>query len=441
MLQLRSVIDEIRGASALNVLGKVSAVRGQTVTAKLPSAAIGDLCYIECGLKKSAVRAEVISLNEHEVTLACFDHTDGLSSGAEVRNTRRPLELLLQADPRGSILNALGEPLEGPARDHTLNCGTYSLPLRRNAPAALSRKPIDAALQTGIRAIDTCCTLGYGQRVGLFASAGLGKSTLLGMLTRNAAVDVTVIALVGERGREVNEFLEESLGVEGRKRAVVIVATSDEPSIRRTLAPLTATAIAEHYRAQGKRVLLLIDSLTRYARALREVTLAAGELPVRQGYTPSVYTELPRLLERAGNDHYGSISAIYTVLTETHGELDPLGDEIKSILDGHLVLTSEMVQQGIRPAIDLTQSLSRLMTKFVTPQEMQQRSLVAQIFARLRRERDILLLGGTPDKALQAMLTIEPQLRRFLSQSISEVVDPVESLTELQKILKQYGEM
>jgi type III secretion protein N (ATPase) len=282
-----------------------------------------------------------------------------------------------------------------------------------------------------------------GQRIGLFAPAGVGKSTLLGLLARNAAVDRVVIALVGERGREVQEFLEESLGPEGRARSVVVVSTSDESSLRRFAAAQTATAIAESYRAAGKRVLLLVDSLTRASRALREIGLAAGELPVRQGYTPSVFTELPRLLERPGLTKSGSITALYTVLTASEQESDPLAEEIKSILDGHLILSEQVAQSGVRPALDIVRSISRLSNQIWESSERgaEQRRAVercVQIVAQVRRERDLLLLGGTPDRALQAAITADAAIRALLNQRKESAPCSASDLESLISISEKY---
>jgi FliI/YscN family ATPase len=289
-----------------------------------------------------------------------------------------------------------------------------------------------------VRAIDTFCPIGYGQRLGIFAGAGVGKSTLLGMIARHADVDVCVIALVGERGREVQEFIHECLGEEGLARSVVVVATSDESPLRRLIAPQTATSIAEYYRAQGLRVLLLVDSLTRTARAIREVELAAGEPPVRQGYTSGVYTELPRLLERAGNDDSGSITALYTVLTTGEQDSDPLADEIKSILDGHLVLSQQVQLEGIRPAIDVLRSVSRLREKLQSEEVRVCMENLLTVLGRLRRDRDIVLLGGSPDPALRTALRIEPELKRFLSQRPKDHTTSKELHLMLEELSKHY---
>lgn len=410
--------------NVIKMSGIVTAVQGAVVQARIPSVAIGDLCEITTR-NDSVIPAQVIAFREDTVTLAPFDSTDGISPGAHVQTTGAVPSIPVSNSMIGQVVDALGKPLNfdthvlsSPA---TLRGSGRSL--SSAAPNPLARKDIDQVFLTGVTAIDCLCTLGRGQRVGLFAGAGVGKSTLLGMIARNADVDVTVIGLIGERGREVNEFLHDCLGVEGLKRAIVVVATSDESSIRRLMAAKAATTIAEHFRSQGKRVLLLLDSLTRTARAMRELGLAAGELPVRQGYTPSVYTELPKLLERAGNDARGSITAIYTVLINSEREADPLAEEIKSILDGHMVLSPSVAQAGIRPAIDLTSSVSRVLSKVCSADKLSVIGTIVRALSRLKNDRDVVLLGGSPDAELKVALQMESELKTLLTQDPSTQPD------------------
>lgn len=415
--------------------GQVSTVRGSLVGATLPLAAIGDLCSIE-RRNAAPIPAQVVAFANGLSWLAPFGAVHGIAQGAAVhsRGSRPCAEI--QGDARGRILDALGKDLTPVLNNEMLEKIRY--PVFREPPPPLSRLPIRKQLHTGVRAIDTFCPIGYGQRLGIFAGAGVGKSTLLGMIARHADVDVCVIALVGERGREVQEFIQECLGEQGLSRSVVIVATSDESPLRRLIAPQTATSIAEHYRAQGLRVLLLVDSLTRTARAIREVELAAGEPPVRQGYTSGVYTELPRLLERAGNDDSGSITALYTVLTTGEQDPDPLADEIKSILDGHLVLSQQVQLEGIRPAIDILRSVSRLREKLQSEETQASAEHLLTAAGRIRRDRDIVLLGGTPDSALRAALHVEPGLKRFLSQRPVDYTHPKELRPMLEELSRGY---
>lgn len=413
--------------------GTVVGVHGPLVTARIPLAAVGDLCSIAVRGGRS-IPAQVIAFTESLVKLAPFEAPEGVVPGAAVRGAGHAPRLAISAPPLGAVLDALGRPLDGSCADGA----SITLDLYARPPNPLERRPIRTQLVTGVRSIDGLCGLGCGQRLGLFAGAGVGKSTLLGMIARNSSAAVNVIALVGERGREVREFIDQCLGGPGLRRSVVIAATSDESSMRRTLAAYTATAVAEHYRERGLDVLLLVDSLTRLARALREVGLAAGEIPVRQGYTASVYTELPRLLERGGTSARGSITAVYTVLTHGEQEADPLGEEIKSILDGHVVLSEAAAQQGVFPAVDHALSVSRLFPALHSPQYLEQARLVKRILSRLKRDRDILLLGGTPDAELEAALKIEPRINAFLKQRPDENCPWSESRRLVEELAAEY---
>jgi len=410
-------LHDILEGSRVETTGRVVEVRSGVLWARLPVAALGDVCIVAA---RRPITAEIVGFEGDIACLAPLDPLTGLPVGAEVRNTGRPLTVDIGSLSPGSVVDALGASLRPSA--------ARIPPLLRGAPPSihapppppLRRLPVNTPLQTGVRAIDGFCTLAYGQRVGLFAPAGVGKSTLLGTIARGTTVDIVVAALVGERGREVNEFITDVLGPEGQARTIVVVSTGDEPPLRRAYAPRTATAIAEYHRRQGRSVLLLVDSLTRAARALREIGLAAGELPVRHGFTPSVYTELPRLLERAGTDESGSITAIYTVLTNEDAESDPLGDEIKSLLDGHIVLSSRAFRRGRRPAIDIPRSISRLADRLRSESITTAVVTCAAALERLERDRDVVLFGGQPDPALAAALRLEGEFERFLGQSTHE---------------------
>lgn len=436
MSVLKGLEQKIPKSLPKKISGVVTSVQGPIVTAKMPRVALGDLCYITLR-DGSEMPAQVVAFEENLIRLAPFDYVQGVSPGAPVHSIGSSPIITVSDRLIGSVVDALGMELDsvferGP-NDHF---PSKRVSILSPPPNPLTRSPIDTPLPTGVKALDGLCTVGFGQRLGLFAGAGVGKSTLLGMISRNAEVDISVIALVGERGRELTEFLHESLGEEGRKKAVVVVSTSDESPARRQLAAHTATAIAEYFRDQGKRVLLLVDSLTRTARAIREVGLAAGEIPVRGGYTSSVYTELPRLLERAGNNDRGSITAIYTVLTTSGVDIDPLGEEIKSIVDGHIYLDPDIAARGILPAIDLTISVSRLLNALCTRGELEDVTAVRAALARLKKDKDLLLFGGTPDEELGRYLAIEPELRTFLCQTPAECI----SMSETRWILKALKE-
>ena len=422
MSVLRNISESICSNSTVTAHGTVLSVKGTIILARLPQGSIGDVCLVETRDGKS-IKTQIITFDQNNMILAPYQELTGIFPGANVFNTRQKSMVRIPKDPRGYIIDSLGNVLRKPDLDAAnLNTQrTVEIPLINSAPPALSRKPIMKMLTTGIRSIDSLCPVGYGQRMGLLAGPGLGKSTLLGMIARNSDVDVSVIALVGERGREVNDFLEHALGEEGIKKAVLVVATSDQPALQRALAAQTATAIAEYFRSQGKRVLLLIDSLTRMVRAIRDISLAAGELPVRQGLTPTVFAELPKLLERAGNDNNGSITAFYTLLDNASSEdADPLTEEVKSLLDGHIVLNSGIAKMGIRPAIDYTRSLSRLVDKLVMPEFEDSRQQILKMIARLAKDKDILLLGGIPDPELQTCIEMESHLSEFLKQTMQE---------------------
>jgi flagellum-specific ATP synthase len=402
--------------SPLTTTGTIVSVHGTTIIAKLPRASVGDLCWIE-NRHRGILYGQIISFQDTLFSLALFDNPDGVYPGMIVRTKGAQLEIPVSDALLGRTIDPLGVPIDA-LSDHIP--ATSRRALFADPPPSTSRPLIDSILTTGIRSIDGICTIGQGQRMGICASAGVGKSTLLGMIARRASVDVIVVALVGERSREVREFIDETLGPEGLARSVVVVATSSDSSLLRQTAPYTATTIAEYFRDQGKHVLLIVDSLTRMARAIRETTLSAGELPVRHGYTTSVYTQLPRLLERAGTAQRGSITALYTVLTNTDDDIDPLADEIKSLLDGHLVLRPEIAQLGIRPAIDITQSISRLFSRLnTTPQQDAARG-ITRALNRIIKERDIIALGGSPDAELQKILQGQHTIVRLLSQMTNE---------------------
>jgi type III secretion protein N (ATPase) len=349
-----------------------------------------------------------------------FGGIEGVGVGTEVLPTGRPLLLPVGEGCLGRILSARGEPIDGRG---PLSGPLQMLDLRREAPAPMGRQRIDKVFECGVRSIDALCTVGEGQRVGIFAPAGVGKSVLLGILTRNARCDIAVVALIGERGREVREFVEDSLGEAGLARSVVVVATADTGPIERTRAALAATATAEYFRDQGKRVLLLVDSLTRFARAQREIGLARGEPPTRRGYPPSLFAALPRLLERAGNSSAGTLTAFYTVLMEDEATPDPVAEEVRSLLDGHLVLTRKQAERGLYPAIDPNASLSRLMHGIVSPAHRQAATHVRKLMA-ARAEAEVLVQMGEykrgNDKVTDEALDRADPLDHLLKQAPEE---------------------
>jgi FliI/YscN family ATPase len=339
-LSLAKYFDEIEKACPVQVRGRVTEVIGLVVHATLPEAFVGELCLIYSPRSKVPVKAEVVGFQSGEVLLMPVGELTNIGPQSEVIGTGDCLRVAVGEGLLGRVLNGVGEAMDT-EMNGPLECAQQA-PIYAAPPDPLRRRRVTQPVSIGIRAIDALLTCGEGQRIGLFAAAGVGKSTLLGMIARNTEADVNVITLVGERGREVRDFLEHDLGPEGLKRSVVVCATSDEPSLVRLKAAYVGTAIAEHFRDQGKKVMLMMDSVTRFARAQREVGLACGEPPARAGYTPSVFSQLPKLLERAGNSDKGSITAFYTVLVAGDDMNEPVADEVRSILDGHIILSREL---------------------------------------------------------------------------------------------------
>lgn len=399
------------------LLGVVSEVKGAIIHATMSRVAVGSICALRKGQVHSL--AEVIGVVEDGAILTPLGGASGLSVGLPVRLVSDHLTVPVGRELMGRVLNGLGEPID--------NMGPLGTCKRRAArgglPDPISRPLIDKALATGVRAIDAFCTVGKGQRLGIFGPPGVGKSVLLSALARNSDADAIVIGLVGERGREVREFIDRSLPLQHRKRTVVVAATSDRPPLERLYAAQTATAIAEDLRDQGLSVLLLIDSLTRVARALREIGLAAGEPPTRRGYPASVYAALPQLIERSGRTASGDITALYTVLVEGDGEGDPIAEEVRSLTDGHIQLSAAIAERGRYPAIDVLTSLSRLMVEVATPQA---RDLARKARAALAKYAEIELLvqvgeyhkGADPEADLA--IAVRPALEAFLTQDLTE---------------------
>jgi type III secretion protein N (ATPase) len=417
--------------------GRVVQAGGTVLRATGLRACIGQQCRIgdAGGDEAEPLLAEVIGFAGAEVILAPYGPLQGVAVGAAVQALADEAQVPCGPALLGRVIDAFGRPLDG--RPMEAGPGLGFTPLYAPAPPPLQRRGVDHPLPTGVRAIDAALTIGEGQRVGIFAMAGGGKSTLLGMLARQASADVNVIALVGERGREVREFLDESLGEEGLARSVVVVSTSDRPALERVRAAHAATAIAEGFRAEGRRVLLLVDSVTRFARGLRELGLSALEPPVRRGYPPSVFAELPRLFERAGNDAHGSITAFYTVLAEDDDNSDPVAEEVRSILDGHIVLSRKLAQAAHYPAIDVLGSASRVFTRVAARPH---REAAARLRALMARHVEIEFLlrvgeyqaGNDPlaDQAIERM----PAIRELLQQRSDEPADFEATLAALVQV-------
>jgi len=376
-------------------------------------AAIGDLVIVHTG--DADLRGVVVALSENTITASAFTELAGLRVGQRVTAPGGPPRLSVGPDLLGRVVNALGDPIDhhGPA-DNTLRVSLDAQP-----PHPLRRQRIDTPMPLGVRAIDAAITCGRGQRIGIFAGSGVGKSTLLSMIVHHAQADVIVVGLVGERGREVREFIENDLGPAGLDRSVVVVATSDEPPLMRLFAARTATRIAESFRDDGLNVLLLVDSVTRFAMAQREIGLSAGEFPASRGYPPSVLSELPRLLERAGSGEVGSITALYTVLVEGDDMNDPVADTVRSILDGHIVLTRALAQRGHYPSIDVSASVSRVSTAVTTPAQQRLATTLREHLAAYEESRDLIEVGAYvagSNPRTDAAITLREPILEFLQQ-------------------------
>lgn len=412
--------------------GRVRSVVGLLIEATGVDAAVGDVCLIHEGHTPAGrhVPAEVVGVRSGGVLLMPLEETIGIANGNLVTRAGTPLRI--QAGPHllGRILDATGRPIDGKG---ALMAGT-PLPVHRDPPNPLSRRMISQPLRTGVRAIDSMLTLGKGQRIGIFAGSGVGKSTLLGMMARSTQADINVIALLGERGREVREFIEDSLGEEGLRRSVVVAVTSDQAALSRVKGAFVAMAIAEYFRDHGKDVLLMMDSVTRMAMAQREIGLAVGEPPTTRGYTPSVFSLLPRLLERAGPGERGTITGLFTVLVDGDDMNEPVADAVRGILDGHIVLSRRLAQEGHFPAIDILQSVSRLMPKLVTSNHLQAAEQARKLLADFARSEDLVRVGAYAkgsDPATDRAIKGRDPLRQFLQQR-SDVVqrDPAEKQLE-----------
>jgi ATP synthase in type III secretion protein N len=413
--------------------GRVVQAWGTTLRATGLHARIGQQCLVRSE-GAEPLRAEVVGLSQGAAILVPLAGLQNVASDAQVELLPQAAVVPFGRALLGRVIDAFGQPLDG----RPLPEGLSSSPVYREPPNPLARATITQPLSTGVRAIDAVLTVGVGQRVGVFASAGGGKSTLAGMLARTASADVNVIALVGERGREVREFLEDSLGDAGLKRSVVVVATAERPAMERLRAAHAATAIAEGFRDSGARVMLLMDSVTRFARALREVGLAIGEPAVRRGFPPSVFAELPRLFERAGNDQHGSITAFYTVLSEDEDGMDPVSEEVRSLLDGHIVLSRELAQSGHYPAIDVLASASRVFERVVGPAQRQCAMRLRALLAKHAEIRFLLQVGeyraGSDELADQA-IERWPALQTFLRQRADEAMALPQTLARLAEVV------
>ncbi|MCL2107913.1 MAG: flagellar protein export ATPase FliI [Oscillospiraceae bacterium] len=430
-MNLQGFIKELKTYESYRNMGKIEKIIGMTIEASGPSCNIGDVCRIYSKDMQSHVFAEVVGFNSQNVLLMPYTDIEGIGPGSIVDNTGDKLMVKTGNKLIGRIIDAIGRPLDGGADiDYT-----GEVPISGEPVNPLTRPKIAEPIELGIKAIDGVMTLGKGQRIGIFAGSGVGKSTLMGMVARKVKADLNVIALVGERGREVREFIENDLGDEGMARSVVVVATSDQPAMMRNKCPLTATAIAEYFMAQGKDVLLMMDNLTRFAMAQREVGLSIGEPPIARGYTPSIYSALPKLLERAGCFEKGSITGIYAVLVEGDDTNEPIADTVRGIIDGHIVLSRKIAARNHYPAIDILNSVSRLMV-LVTPQEHQDlANELRNLLSLYETNADLINIGaykkGT-NAALDEAINKIDAINAFLKQRTKDSFDLAETVKMLE---------
>ena len=429
--------DVVRTTALVEKRGRVSAVTGGLVRATVPGVRIADLCVLS-GAGDAApgedVLAEVVGFDGQHVLMSPLGSTTGISNDTQVIATGRTHEVPVGPELLGKVLNGLGHPLDG----ETLHCPS-SYPVLADPPDPMQRKVIDTPLPMGVRVLDGLLTVGEGQRVGIFAAAGGGKSTLLSMLIRNSAADIKVLALIGERGREVREFIEHDIGEEGLKQSVIVVATSERPAMERLKAAYVATAIAEYFRDQDLKVLMMMDSVTRFARAQREIGLAAGEPPTRRGFPPSVFAALPQLMERAGRSDAGSITALYTVLVEGDDMTEPVADETRSILDGHIILSRKLAEGNHYPAVDVLASVSRVMNNIVDEEHLRAAGRMRELLAKYREIELLIRIGeykqGSDPAADEATRKINA-INATLTQGVHEPSSLEEAVQQMRQVVE-----
>jgi flagellum-specific ATP synthase len=432
--RLEQYVQKAKQTRAIENRGRVKQVVGLVIESNGPMVAVGDVCRIESARHDGSTLAEVVGFRNHTALLMPLGETHGIHPGSEVIALGAPLQAPVGDELKGRVIDGLGHPLDGAGPIGVQR----TVKLTAHPPHPLKRQRISAPFVTSIKAIDTFVPCGRGQRLGIFAGSGVGKSTLLGMMASHAEADVNVIALIGERGREVREFLERDLDETGRRKSVVVIATSNQPALARLRGAFLAMAIAEYFRDAGQNVLLMMDSVTRLAMAQREIGLAVGEPPATRGYTPSVFSLLPQLLERAGTGERGAITGLFTVLVEADDMNDPVADAVRSILDGHIVLTRELATQNHYPAIDVLESVSRLARDLATPEQQNVAAQARELMAVYRKNADLINIGAYPagsspqiDRAIQC----HELFRQFLRQGVNEGFTAAQSWEWLGKTL------
>ncbi|MEB3285127.1 MAG: flagellar protein export ATPase FliI [Candidatus Sericytochromatia bacterium] len=430
-------LESLSKINPIRVEGRVAQVLGLVVESDGPAARLGEVCLIATGQETPPLAAEVVGFRGDRLLLMPLGDMNGIRPGSEVVATGRPLSVSVGESLLGRVLDGLGRPIDGGPTLRNL----ARIPVEGAPPNPLLRQRIHSPLPLGIRALDGLLTCGRGQRLGIFAGSGVGKSTTLGMIARNTAAEMNVICLVGERGREVRDFLERDLGPEGLARSVVVVATSDQPALQRIKCALVATAIAEYFRDQGRDVVLMMDSVTRFAMAQREVGLAIGEPPATKGYTPSVFAVLPRLLERAGTGRAGSITGLYTVLVEADDFNEPISDAVRGILDGHVILSRELAAQNHYPAIDILQSVSRVMPDITSEEQRAAAGWLREALATYKNAQDLINIGAYQrgsNSQIDLALELQDPIRAYLRQAVEEQVPFERAVQDLEAIFQPY---
>ncbi|KAA9025876.1 flagellar protein export ATPase FliI [Niallia endozanthoxylica] len=434
-MKAADLVNKLEGIDSYKRFGRVKQVVGLMIESQGPESSVGDLCLIHVRHRKNRViQAEVVGFKGENVILMPYTSVNDIAPGSLVEATSKPLEIKVGSALIGNVIDALGNPLDG----MDLPKGLTSVPTEQAPPNPLKRPPISEPIEVGVRMIDSLLTVGNGQRVGIFAGSGVGKSTLLGMVARNTKADLNVIALIGERGREVREFIEKDLGSEGLQRSIVVVATSDQPALMRLKGALTATAIAEYFRDQGLNVMLMMDSVTRFAMAQREVGLAIGEPPTTKGYTPSVFALLPKLLERTGTNELGSITAFYTVLVDGDDMNEPIADTVRGILDGHFVLDRGLANKGQYPAVNVLKSVSRVMNNIVGREHSKSAERLRELLSTYYNAEDLINIGAYKkgsSREIDAAIQLYPEIISFLKQGTHEKMSMQDSVNTLYQLI------
>ncbi|MCW2924958.1 MAG: type secretion system ATPase, FliI/YscN [Thermoleophilia bacterium] len=433
-IDLASYHDRLQRVDPYRLNGRVVQVIGLVIEAQGPEAQVGELCHVHVSRHEEPISAEVVGFREGRTLLMPIGEMRGIAPGNEVVATGHPVRVGVGDALLGRVVDATGAPIDGKGPIEA----EARVSLHADPPPPLGRRRIDTQLDLGVRAMDALIPCGRGQRLGVFAGSGVGKSSLMGMIARSTTADVNVIALVGERGREVLEFIERDLGEEGMARSVVVVASSNESAVKRIGAAFAATSIAEFFRDRGQDVLLMMDSVTRFAMAQREIGLAIGEPPATRGFTPSVFALLPRLLERAGTADRGSITGLYTVLVEGDDMNEPIADAVRGILDGHVVLSRDLAHKNHYPAIDVLSSISRLQSELLTPEQVRAAGLVRETLATYADREDLVSIGAYAvgsDPKVDYAIAKKPEIDRFLQQRMDERTTAPEARAQLELLV------